>query len=235
MRVLVVEDDPTTREFLARGLRSHGIDCDLAETCAQGRERAAAVAYDVLVLDVMLPDRDGFRLLEGLRAEGRHAPTLFLSARGDVSDRLRGFDLGADDYLAKPFAVAELAARIRAVARRRRQGGADDVLRVGDLEVDTRAHRVRRAGRVVELSPRQLELVELLARNAGSVLPRSLILEKVWGYGFETRSNALDVQIKSLRDRIDRGYATRLIHTVRGIGYCMEARAAGGEDDDDAR
>lgn len=233
MRVLVVEDDPTTREFLERGLRQHGIDCDLAESCAEGRERALAVEYDVLILDVTLPDGDGFELYHGLRTQGGAPPTLFLSARGDVSDRLRGFELGADDYLAKPFALAELVARTRAVARRRMES-AGEVLCVGDLEVDTHAMRVRRAGQPIDLSPKQFALVELFARNPGFLLPRSLILEKVWGYGFETRSNALDVQIKSLRDRIDRGYPTRLIHTVRGVGYRMESRASGEEDDSHA-
>lgn len=234
MRVLIVEDDPTTREFLERGLRTHGIACDLAATCAEGLEHALAVEYDVLVLDVMLPDGDGFGLLETLRARGRMQPTLFLSARGDVSDRLHGFELGADDYLAKPFSLAELVARIRAVARRRMDAGEEPVLEVDDLEVDTAALRVRRGGQPIDLSPKQLALVELFARNVGFVLPRSLILEKVWGYGFDSKSNALDVQVKKLRDRIDRGFPKRLIHTVRGVGYRMEPREVGSGEDPDA-
>jgi two-component system copper resistance phosphate regulon response regulator CusR len=227
VRILVVEDDPTTREFLERGLRTHGILADLASSCAEGLERALAVDSDVVVLDVMLPDGSGFDLLERLRARGVCRPTVFLSARGDVSDRLRGFELGADDYLAKPFALAELVARIRSVARRRIDEGTGNVLRVADLEVDPGGVCVRRAGRHIELSLKQFSLVELFARNVGLVLSRPLILERVWGYGFETRSNALDVQIKVLRDRLDRGYDTRLIHTVRGVGYVLEPRPAG--------
>jgi DNA-binding response OmpR family regulator len=226
MRVLVVEDDPTTREFLERGLRTHGILADLAGSCAEGLERALGTDSDVIVLDVMLPDGSGLELLEKLRARGVRRPTLFLSARGDVSDRLRGFELGADDYLAKPFALAELVARIRAVSRRR-DDPADSVLRVADLEVDLAGLCVRRSGRRIDLSVKQFALVELFARNVGHVLTRSLILERVWGYGFETRSNALDVQIKVLRDRFDREGDQRLIHTVRGVGYVMEPRAAG--------
>lgn len=229
MRVLVVEDDPRAQEFLARGLAQQHIDADVVTTRAEGLARARPGGYDVLVVDVMLPDGDGFGLLEELRAAGDTTPALFLSARGEVTDRLRGFRLGADDYLAKPFAFAELVARIRAVARRRPEIDPGEVLRVADLVLDTRRHQVTRGGRPIELSARQFALLERFMRSPGVVFTRSMLIEEIWGFGFETRSNVLDVQIKVLRDKIDRGFGAPLLRTVRGIGYVLEDPGADGE------
>lgn len=229
MKLLVVEDDPTTGEYLVRGLRQHGFVVDLARTRGEALHMAALCAYDVGVFDVMLPDGSGLELLAELRRRGIAVPVLFLSARGEVTDRLRGFELGADDYLAKPFAFAELVARVRAVARRNPSEPADGVLRVADLELDLARRAARRGGRRIELSPKQFALLELFMRRPGHVLPRGLILEKVWGFGFESRSNALDVQIKALRDRVDRGFDRPLIHTVRGVGYVLEERSEDAE------
>jgi DNA-binding response OmpR family regulator len=228
MKVLVVEDDPATREFVERGLRRESLDVDLAPTLREGLARARGGMHDVYVIDVMLPDGEGFELLRRLREEGTRTPALFLSARGEITDRLRGFGLGGDDYLPKPFAFAELVARIRALARRRRGEDGEAVLEVGDLVVNVRGRSARRAGRFLDLSPRQFDLLSYLMRQRGRVVSRSMIAENVWGYGFETRSNAIDVQVKQLRDRMDRGYGERLIHTVRGLGYVLEARAAEG-------
>lgn len=230
MRVLVVEDDPRARELLGKGLAHQQFRVDLAETRAEGLERARSGAYDVLVLDVMLPDGDGFGLLEELREAGVATPVLFLSARGQVTDRLRGFKLGADDYLAKPFAFAELVARIRAVARRRPAEPGGEVLRVADVVLDPTRHQVTRAGRVLELSPRQFALLERFMRSPGVVFTRSMLIEEIWGFGFQTRSNVLDVQIKVLRDKIDRGFPVPLLRTVRGIGYALDDPGAGGHD-----
>ena len=232
MKLLVVEDDPTTSEYLERGLRERGFVVDLARTWQEALRMAVLCPYDVGVFDVMLPDGSGFDLLAELRRRGASFPVLFLSARGEVTDRLRGFELGADDYLAKPFAFAELVARVRAVARRNPSEPADGVLRVADLELDTCRRIARRSGRRIELSPKQFALLELFMRRPGHVLPRGLILEKVWGFGFESRSNALDVQIKVLRDRVDRDFGHPLIHTARGVGYVLEDRAGSGDPED---
>jgi DNA-binding response OmpR family regulator len=226
MRVLYVEDDPVAGNFIQQGLKRRGLEVDIAPTAEAGRELALARAYDVLVLDVMLPDGDGFELLRGLRASGVDTPALFLSARGAVSDRVEGFSVGGDDYLPKPFALAELVARVKALGRRRWAAPAASKLSVSDLEMDLAAHRVTRAGQEVELSPRQFELLEYLMRNQGHALSRSMITENVWGHGFESRSNAIDVQINYLRKRIDRDFEPKLLHTVKGIGYILDDRGA---------
>ncbi len=226
MKILVVEDDAHTREFLEKGLQKHGFVVDFAKNCSEASKRTFSGGYDVLVLDVMLPDGEGFDLYQELCAAGVRIPTLFLSARGEVTDRLRGFELGADDYLKKPFAFAELLARIHAVARRRPDATPSDVLRIGDLVLDVRRHTVERAGQSIALSHKQFSLLEYFMRNPGLVLSRGMLIEKVWGYGFETRSNAVDVQIKVLRERIDRDFTTPLLHTVRGAGYVLEERKA---------
>ncbi len=224
MRVLYIEDDPDARAFLEVGLKSQGVVTEVAPDADAGLALARAGDYDVLILDVMLPDREGFDVLRELRAAGVETPALFLTARSAVRDRVRGLDLGADDYLAKPFALSELVARLRAIARRR---GVETAacLKLADLEMDVAHHRVTRAGRPVELTPKQFSLLELLLRNAGRVVSRDTILCRVWGPQAEHRSNALEVQINYLRKKIDHGFDGALIHTRPGLGYVLEQRA----------
>jgi DNA-binding response OmpR family regulator len=223
VKILYVEDDPIAREFVCTGLRRSGYTVDVAADDDVGFVRAAFGSYDLVVLDVMLPDADGFEVLQELRGLGVETPVLFLSARGDVSDRIRGLDLGADDYLAKPFAFAELLSRIQAIARRRGSSAAEHRLELADLVLDTRRHRVERGGRRIDLTPKQFGILELLLRNVDIPLSRSQILEKVWGFGFETQESAIDVHITALRKKVDLGFSPPLIETVKGVGY-MAAR-----------
>jgi DNA-binding response OmpR family regulator len=203
----------------------------VAEDAASGIERALRDPYDLLILDVMLPDSDGFEILRSLRAKAVHTPVLFLSARGDVTDRIRGLNLGADDYLVKPFAFAELMARIQAVARRSLSEPDDGRLVMADLVLDLRRHAVERSGRPVELTPKEFHLLEYLLRNAGHAVSRAMITEKVWGFGFDTYSNLIDVHINHLRRKVDRGFERKLIHTVKGVGYMLEDRSEAGESE----
>jgi len=222
MRVLYVEDDPVACEFIKRGFEREGVEVDLAATVERGLELALSRTHDVLVLDVMLPDGNGFDLLRQLRASGVGTPAIFLSARVAVSDRVEGFSAGGDDYLLKPFAQVELVARVRALARRRWAVPDGDKLRVGDLEMDLAARSVSRAGRRIAVSPRQFGLLEYLMRYRGHTLSRSMITENVWGPGFESRSNAIDVQINYLRKKIDQDFEPKLLHTVKGVGYMLD-------------
>jgi len=224
MRVLYVEDDPVALEYVEQGLRQAGAEVDAAPDARRGADLARSRAYDVLVLDVMLPDADGFSLLRELRLSGVQTPTLFLSARGAVADRVEGLRVGADDYLPKPFALAELVARIHALGRRRWEAPADETLSVADLVLDLGARRVHRAGQAIDLSPRQFALLEYLLRNRGHAVSRSMLIENVWGPGFESRSNAIDVQINYLRRKIDRDFEPKLIQTVKGFGYLLDER-----------
>jgi DNA-binding response OmpR family regulator len=224
MKILYVEDDPIAREYIEKGLREHGFVVDAAADGQTGLERARGGHYDLLLLDVMLPERDGFDLLRELRSEGIETPVLFLSARGEVGDRVKGLNLGADDYLPKPFAFAELLARVRAVSRRRLGEPTSGVLRLADLELDVRRHLVERAGRRIELTPKEFMLLEYLLRHAGHVVSRTMITEKVWGYGFETYSNLIDVHMNHLRRKIDREFEPKLLHTVKGVGYVLDER-----------
>jgi two-component system copper resistance phosphate regulon response regulator CusR len=225
VRLLYVEDDPVALSYVGRGLRHRGFEVETSDDGASGLELALARAYDLLILDVMLPGLDGLSLMRGVREAGLDTPVLFLSARGAVSDRIRGLDLGADDYLPKPFAFAELVSRIQAVARRRRGEPDDGRFETADLVLDSRRRRVERAGRRIELTPKQFEILELLLRHAGCAVSRSLILERVWGLGFETRSNPIDVHVNGLRARIDADFEPKLIHSVRGVGYVLEDRS----------
>jgi two-component system copper resistance phosphate regulon response regulator CusR len=177
----------------------------------------------------MLPDSDGFEVLRSLCDKGVRTPALYLSARGDVADRIRGLNLGADDYLTKPFAFAELLARIQAVARRSLSEPDDGRLAIADLVLDLRRHAAERSGRPVELTPKEFSLLEYLLRNAGHAVSRAMITEKVWGYGFDTYSNLIDVHINHLRKKLDEDFEPKLIHTVKGVGYMLEDRSAGGE------
>jgi len=224
MKLLYVEDDPIARQYIERGLRENGFSVDVAEDGARGLALALSGGYDLLLLDVNLPERDGFALLRAVRDAGLRTPALFLSARGDVSDRVRGLDLGADDYLAKPFAFAELVARLRAVARR--HGGDSPPTRyvLAGLELDAQRHTVHREGRLVDLTPKEFQLLAYLMRHAGHVVSRAMITEQVWGHGFETYSNLIDVHMNHLRRKIDRDFEPKLLHTVKGVGYVLDDR-----------
>jgi DNA-binding response OmpR family regulator len=229
MKILYVEDDPEAQAFVARALRESGSVVDTAGDGVTGLELAVAGVYDVLILDVKLPGIDGFELLRRLRRSGVNVPVLFLTAHGEVSDRIQGLELGADDYLAKPFALGELMARLRAVVRRHLRQPMDGVLQVGDLVVDADRHHVERAGKRILLTPKEFQLLEYLALNSGYVVSRSMIAEKIWGHGFESYSNAIDVHVNNLRKKIDRSGSRKLIHTMKGLGYVLEERDDDGE------
>lgn len=223
MRLLVVEDDRSLADLLRRGLTQEGHAIDLAHDGNTALELAESGAYDALILDVMLPGIDGLEIARHLRNSGASTPILMLTARDALHDRLRGFDAGADDYLSKPFAFEELLARLRAIMRRSGQLLSDDRLIVGDLVLDRRAHEVTRAGKTVALSPREFALLEYLMRHPGQVLSRTMILERVWDYGFDSFANVVDATIRRLRKEVDDGYEQPLIHTVRGVGYKIKA------------
>ena len=229
MKILYVEDDPEAQAFVARALRESGSVVDTAGDGLTGLELAAAGAYDVLILDVKLPGIGGFELLRRLRRSGVEVPVLFLTAHGEVSDRIQGLELGADDYLGKPFALGELLARLRAVVRRHLRQPKDGVLQVGDLVIDADRHHVERAGKRIQLTPKEFQLLEYLALNAGYVVSRSMIAEKIWGHGFESYSNAIDVHVNNLRKKVDRGSGRKLIHTMKGLGYVLEERDGDSE------
>jgi DNA-binding response OmpR family regulator len=223
MHLLVVEDDRSLAELLRRGLVQERYVVDVAHDGTEGLERAESGVYDALILDVMLPGIDGLEIARRVRAERLPIPILMLTARDALHDRLRGFDAGADDYLPKPFAFEELLARLRAVTRRSGAPVDDDRLMVGDLVLDRRAHEVTRAGRSIDLSPKEYALLEYLMRHPGQVLSRTLILERVWDYGFDSFANVVDATIRRLRKAVDEEFEQPLIHTVRGVGYKIKA------------
>ena len=224
MRILIVEDEAKTREYLRKGLTEHGCITDLAEDGEAGLHLARSGNYDLIILDVMLPRRDGWSVLASLRAAGVQTPALFLTARDAVTDRVHGLELGADDYLVKPFAFSELLARVRTVLRRgpARQ---PELLRLADLELDLARHRARRAGKPLDLAPKEFALLSLLLRRRGEVLSRTLIAEQVWDIHFDSDTNVVDVAIRRLRRKVDDPFPVKLIHTVRGVGYVAEERA----------
>jgi heavy metal response regulator len=224
LRILYVEDDATAREYIEKGLSEQGYQVTTAGDAKTGLALALEAAFDLVILDVMLPDSDGFEILRTLRDKGVDTPAIFLTARSTVTDRIRGLNLGADDYLVKPFAFAELLARISAVARRTLAEPGDGKLAIGDLELDLRRHAVTRGGRPIELTPKEFSLLEYLLRHQGQAISRAMITEKVWGYGFDTYSNLIDVHINHLRKKVDKGFAAKLIHTVKGVGYVLEDR-----------
>jgi len=224
VRVLVVEDEPGIAQFLQQGLSEAGYAVDLVGDGTEGLDYAVAAQYDAIVLDILLPGIDGLSLLRHLRAKGATTPVLLLTARDAVEDRIAGLDSGADDYLVKPFAVPELLARIRALLRRPPlQAGT--VLQVADLEMDTARRDVRRAGRTIELSPREFMLLEYLMRYPRQVLTRTQIVEHIWNFDFDSDTNVIDVYIGYLRRKVDRGFDSPLIHTVRGVGYRLGLEA----------
>jgi two-component system copper resistance phosphate regulon response regulator CusR len=221
MRILIVEDEKKASAFLAKGLREHDFVVDTARDGMDGLHQALTESYDLIILDVMLPGRDGWSILRELRSAGRATPVLYLTARDGVADRVKGLELGADDYLVKPFAFSELLARVRSVLRR---GGSrqPEVIEVADLEIDVPRHRVKRAGRRIELSPKEFCLLSLFARRAGEVLSRTLIAEQVWDMNFDSDTNVVDVHVGRLRAKIDDPFQRKLIRTVRGVGYVLE-------------
>ena len=222
MRILIVEDEPKTAAYARKGLTEHGFVVDVAENGVDGRHLALSSDYDLVVLDVMLPGVDGWTVLRDLR-ERKQTPVLFLTARDGVSDKVKGLELGADDYLVKPFAFSELLARVRSVLRR---GGkpAAERLTVGDLEIDPRKRRVSRGDRKIDLTVKEFALLDCLVRNLGEVMSRTLIAEQVWDMNFDSDTNVVDVHIRRLRSKVDDRFARKLIHTVRGKGYVVEER-----------
>jgi two-component system OmpR family response regulator len=223
MHVLLIEDDTEAARFLVKGLRDAGYTVDHAADGRQGIELATTGSFDLIVTDRMLPHLDGLAIIERLRANGNATPVLVLSALGGVDDRVRGLKAGGDDYLTKPFAFAELLARIEALLRRHGVATHATRLKVADLEFDLLARRVTRAGREVELTTRELKLLEFLMRRTGQVVTRTMLLEGVWDLHFDPQSNLIDVHISRLRQAIDRGTDHPLIHTVRGSGYVLRA------------
>ena len=224
MKILIVEDEPKTGEYLRQGLNEAGFVADLASNGSDGLHLALHGEYDLVILDVMLPELDGWQVLASLRRRGLEMPVLFLTARDLVEDRVKGLELGADDYLVKPFSFAELLARVRTILRRGRGGGLDsNVLRVADLELDLLRRRVTRGGKRIDLTAKEFGLLELLMRRQGEVLPRSLIASQVWDMNFDSDTNVIEVAMRRLRLKVDDGQSVKLIQTVRGMGYVLEA------------
>ena len=226
MKILVIEDDRQAASYLAKGLKEAGHVVDVANDGKEGLFLAGAEHYDVMIVDRMLPGRDGLSLVQVLRAAGNDTPVLFLSALGSVDDRVKGLKAGGDDYLTKPFAFSELLARIEVLVRRRGAAQPQTRLSVGDLELDLLSRSVKRAGKTIDLLPREFSLLEYLMRNAGSVVTRTMMLENVWDYHFDPQTNVIDVHIARLRQKIDKDFPTPLIHTVRGAGYSLRAAEA---------
>ena len=223
MRILVVEDDSETRDYLVKGLTQSGHVVDAASDGKEGLFLAMDKTYDILVVDRMLPEVDGLTLIETLRGSERETPILVLSALGEVDDRVEGLQRGGDDYLVKPFAFSELLARIEALVRRGNREAVDTDLHVADLEMDLLTHKVSRAGKEIELKPREFRLLEYLMRHSDQVVTRTMLLEKVWDYHFDPQTNVIDVHVSRLRAKIDKGFNEPLIHTVRGAGYVLRA------------
>lgn len=223
MNVLLVEDDKEVSEFICNGLRESGYLVDHVADGDMGLRRAKQGQFDAMIIDRMLPRRDGLSIIQSLRAADIQAPVLVLSALGEVDDRVKGLKVGADDYLVKPFAMEELLARIEVLIRRGEAGNSETRLTVGDLEMDLLAHKVTRAGQVFNLQPREYRLLEYLMKHAGQVVTRTMLLENVWDYHFDPQTNVIDVHISRLRQKIDKGFDTQLLNTVRGTGYVLNA------------
>ena len=223
MRVLIIEDESKTAEYLRKGLSENGFLVDVASDGDEGLHLARELPYALLIVDVMLPLRSGWEVLGELRQRGVDTPTLFLTARDSIADRVRGLNLGADDDLVKPFAFSELLARVQSILRR---GGARQttLIEVADLALDLERRKVVRRGAVIELTPKEFLLLAFLARRQGEVLSRTLIAEHVWDMNFDSDTNVIDVHVRRLRSKVDDPFETKLIHTVRGMGYVLEAK-----------
>ncbi|WP_028694384.1 heavy metal response regulator transcription factor [Pseudomonas cremoricolorata] len=224
MKLLIVEDQAKTGQYLCQGLREAGFATELASDGDSGQHLALTGDYDLLLLDVMLPGRDGWQILQSVRQAGLDTPVLFLTARDAVQDRVHGLELGADDYLVKPFAFSELLARVRSLLRRGASPSQDTCLSLADLKLDLIRRRVERAGQRLDLTAKEFALLELLLRRQGEVLPKSLIASQVWDMNFDSDTNVIEVAIRRLRLKVDDAHPHKLIHTVRGMGYVLEVR-----------
>lgn len=223
MHILIIEDEKKTASFVSRGLSEENFTVDAVENGRDGFNLAMTREYDLIVLDIMLPGIDGWEVLRRLRDQGKETPVLLLTALDAVENRVRGLQLGADDYLVKPFAFSELLARIHTILRRG-PTRTSEVLKVGDLEIDFPAHRITRGGKRIDLTPKEFALLSLLARRSGEVLSRTRIAERIWDIDFESDTNVVDVHMRRLRMKVDDPFEVKLIHTVRGIGYVLEVR-----------
>jgi two-component system copper resistance phosphate regulon response regulator CusR len=223
MRLLLVEDERKTAAYLRKGLSEHGCVVDVVGEGEEGLCRARTGTYDLVILDIMLPQRDGWSVLAELRRSGNQTPVLCLTARDAVQDRVKGLELGADDYLVKPFAFSELLARVRSILRRS-PARQPDILRIADLEIDLLRHKALRDAKRLDLTPKEFALLSLLARRTGEVLSRTLIAEQVWDMNFDSDTNVVDVAVRRLRGKVDDSFPKKLIHTVRGVGYVLEDR-----------
>jgi two-component system copper resistance phosphate regulon response regulator CusR len=222
MRLLVIEDEVKAGDYVSKGLTEAGFLVDLSRNGLDGHHLAMTETYDLIILDVMLPDVDGWRIVKSLRESNRSTPVLFLTARDSVNDKVKGLELGADDYLVKPFAFAELLARVRTLLRRGITSTLEECLQIADLVLDLSRRRVTRGGHRINLTTREFSLLELMVRRRGEVLPRSLIASQVWDMNFDSDTNVIDVAIRRLRAKIDEPYTPKLIHTVRGMGYQLD-------------
>ena len=227
MKILIVEDEKKIRDYLRQGLSEAGYVVDTARNGLDGHHLAMTEHFDLLILDVMLPDIDGWQILKSLRQAGHKTPVLFLTARDSVADRVKGLELGADDYLVKPFAFAELLARVRTLLRRGASTEMETTLTAVDLEMDLLGRRVKRGGQRIALTAKEFALLELLLRHRDEVLPRSLIASQVWDMNFDSDTNVIDVAIRRLRMKIDDAFETKLIRTVRGMGYMLDTTVGG--------
>ncbi len=224
MRILIVEDDRETAQFVVKGLQQEGFSVDHAADGEEGLHCALTEAYDAAVIDIMLPKRDGLSLIDEVRRCGRGMPVLILSAKGTVDDRVKGLQVGGDDYLVKPFAFSELVARIQALIRRSSRTTEPTTLSVGGLEMDLVRRKVFRNSGEIELQPKEFALLEYLLRNAGRVVSKTMIMEHVWDYNFDPRTTVVESRVCRLRDKVDRPFGGNLIHTIRGVGYVLEER-----------
>jgi heavy metal response regulator len=224
MRILVVEDDKGTARFIQKGLSEEGFMTDVVSGGEEGMFMATTEIYDLIILDVMLPEINGFEVLRGIRQKGVSTPVLFLTAKDEKDDIIHGLDLGADDYLVKPFAFAELLARIRAVLRRGQASDQMQKLIISNLVLDRVARQARRNDKIIELTAKEFQLLEYMMRNAGQILTKTMILDRVWGYDFDTQSNIIEVHVNRLRAKVDKDFSTKLIHTVRGVGYVIKTQ-----------
>ncbi len=223
MKILVVEDEVKVLNFIRKGLQENAYTVDTAADGEEGLFLAEENDYDCIILDIMLPKMDGYQIIRSLRSNKVKTPVIFLTAKDSVSDKVKGLDFGADDYLVKPFAFAELLARVKALVRREKDKP-QDKFSVGDITMNVLQHRVERDGMTVELTPKEFALLRYFMENQGQVLTRTMISENVWGYNFDSMTNVIDVHINSLREKIDKGRDVKFIHTVRGVGYVFEER-----------